>query len=116
MVEAVGVRDGTFSFNRRVAEALSIVPADPAGAQIRQPLQTGWNGRWQAVQEDDQIRRGLWGGYAKVHVQVLATYRFPDLLDSHGSRFTSFRSLRSMPSLCLRKSRSSSRLLPPPKR
>ena len=83
-VEAVGVREGILHRNRRVAEAISVVPADPTGAQMKQLLEAGWNGRWQAVQEEDKIRRGLWGGYAKVHVQVCSNCWFHCCVDPDG--------------------------------
>lgn len=70
IVVAVGVREGTFHRNRRVAQKISVVPPDPSGAQVRGPLLEGWNGRWECVKAEDKIRRGIWGGYGTVQVQV----------------------------------------------
>ena len=70
MIEAVGVRQGTFTRNRRIAQSISIIPPDPTGAQFRQLLQSTWQGPWQSIQEQDQIRRGLWGAYAKVSLHL----------------------------------------------
>ncbi|KAI8989923.1 hypothetical protein BD414DRAFT_460256 [Trametes punicea] len=75
---AVGTRPGTFHFNRRVRVPLAIVQKDTAGVRVREKLQdmtVGLGYPWRTMRREEKIRRGLWGDYATVQVQLM----IPDL-------------------------------------
>ena len=69
-VEAVGVRKGILVNNRRIVKPLAVVPNDPSGAVLRESLQVGWTGVFDTVERFEKIRKGLWGGYADVKIEV----------------------------------------------
>lgn len=70
-LEVVGVRSGLLKANRRVVRPLAVLPAGRAGIALRSRLQAGWTGRWKTViHEDSKVRKGIWGDYAKVKMEV----------------------------------------------
>ncbi|KAI0691290.1 hypothetical protein C8T65DRAFT_670569 [Cerioporus squamosus] len=69
---AVGVRPGTFQFNRKLRTPLAVVPKDLTGGKLRDSM--GSLG-WRKCERTEKIRRGLWGEYATAHVELV----FPDL-------------------------------------
>lgn len=71
-VEVVGVRPGFLSLNRRAMRPFAVVPNDPAGLALRNSLQAGWTGARNTIRRTDSIRRGIWGGYADVKLEVSA--------------------------------------------
>jgi len=78
-IEAVGVRPGKFIFNRRVMKPFPVVAPDAAGAGIKRSLTPMWCGDWTSIKRSDNIRRGLWGGYSnvKMELQIPAINIFP---------------------------------------
>ncbi|KAI0783742.1 hypothetical protein C8Q75DRAFT_725249, partial [Abortiporus biennis] len=69
-VEAVGVRQGVLHLNRRIERPFSVVAPDSAGSPTRNALLVGWLGDWNTIERSDKIRRGLWGGYADVRMEL----------------------------------------------
>ncbi|KAI0641603.1 hypothetical protein C8Q79DRAFT_919106 [Trametes meyenii] len=72
-VTAVGVRPGALQFNRRVRVPLALVQKDEDAHQARAKftaLAAGDEGRWRTDFKEEKIRRGLWGDYATVQVQL----------------------------------------------
>lgn len=69
-LEVVGVRTGVLSANRRVMRPFAVVPNDISGANLRCSLQSGWTGAYDTLERFEKIRRGLWGGYADVEMEV----------------------------------------------
>lgn len=52
---------------------IAIVPGDPAGVRARETLMAlaaGVECPWRSEVREEKIRRGLWGEYATVHVEV----------------------------------------------
>ncbi|PCH35020.1 hypothetical protein WOLCODRAFT_165964 [Wolfiporia cocos MD-104 SS10] len=70
-IEAVGVRPGAFRLNKRIDHPLAVVPSDPKGCRIKTELQGGWQGPWNTVSQVKRIRKGIWGGYADVKMEVV---------------------------------------------
>ncbi|KAJ3481968.1 hypothetical protein NLI96_g7293 [Meripilus lineatus] len=75
VIEAVGVRQGLLSRNRRVSRPFAVVPPDPAGLEIRKSLLSGWSGPLKTVTKSDKMRRGVWGSYAESKIELV----LPDL-------------------------------------
>lgn len=69
-VSAVGSRAGIFQPNRRSTYDLEVVPADPNGSMIADGLRNGWQGEWTKRRTVDRIRKGFWGEYANVEMEV----------------------------------------------
>lgn len=69
-VEAVGVRKGFLHANRRAVHAFPALPGDLEGMQNRALLRGGWVGPWKSIERTKQIRRGLWGAYSSVRVEM----------------------------------------------
>lgn len=69
-VEAVGVRKGMLTSNRRSMRPFAVVPNDPVGATLRAALQAGWRGQFDTHRRCEKIRKGIWGGYANVEIEV----------------------------------------------
>ncbi|KAI0355529.1 hypothetical protein OH77DRAFT_1521078 [Trametes cingulata] len=73
-VTAVGVRPGTFHFNRRVRQPLVLVQKDDgAGIKAKEQLAALASRRaeptWRTWLQEEKIRRGLWGDYATVEAR-----------------------------------------------
>ncbi|KAI0665732.1 hypothetical protein C8Q78DRAFT_985738 [Trametes maxima] len=72
-VTAVGVRPGALQLNRRVRIPLALVPKDENAHRARAKftaLAAGDEGKWRTDSKEEKIRRGLWGDYATVQVQL----------------------------------------------
>ncbi|KAH9950292.1 hypothetical protein B0H21DRAFT_566041 [Amylocystis lapponica] len=69
-IELVGVRPGTFRMNKKCIFPLAVVPSDPHGAELHSALQFGWDGPWTTVRREGQVRKALWGEYAKAEVEL----------------------------------------------
>ncbi|KAH9884970.1 hypothetical protein C8Q73DRAFT_718674 [Cubamyces lactineus] len=72
---AVGVRPGTFQFNRRLRLPLAIVQKDTVGVSARDSMLAmaagGAQCPWKVFRGEEKIRRGLWGNYATVQVEIM---------------------------------------------
>lgn len=79
-VAAVGMRKGALTIDRRHLIPLPILPRDEAGAAVKDAYSSHG---WKTFTAEDKIRRGLWGDYSKVHVEVRSHHRAP--LPTHGS-------------------------------
>lgn len=79
-IEAVGERPG-LHFNRKAHLAFPVIPHNGQGAALRSTLSGGWAGPWKTLQQKGEIRRGLWGDYSNVlvNVSVYAAATFPIL-------------------------------------
>ncbi len=66
-LSAVGVRKGLLNLNKRHVVPLAILPKDELGAELKAAHATHG---WKTFQKEDRIRKGLWGDYSKVHVEV----------------------------------------------
>ena len=64
---AVGVRKGALNLNKRHRIPLAVLPRDETGAALKAEHATHG---WKSFTKEDSIRRGLWGDYSKVHVEV----------------------------------------------
>ncbi|PIL33882.1 hypothetical protein GSI_03588 [Ganoderma sinense ZZ0214-1] len=64
---AVGVRKGALTPNKRHRVPLAVLPRDGAGAALKAAHATHG---WKRFAKEDSIRRGLWGEYSKVHVEL----------------------------------------------
>ncbi|KAI1783735.1 hypothetical protein LXA43DRAFT_1077589 [Ganoderma leucocontextum] len=64
---AVGVRKGVLALNKRHRVPLAVLPRDELGAALRAEHATHG---WKSFAKEDSIRRGLWGEYSKVHVEL----------------------------------------------
>lgn len=69
-IEAVGVRSGLLSRNRRVSKPFAVVPPDPTGLELRKSLLSGWSGPLNTISKSKNIRRGIWGSYAEIKAEV----------------------------------------------
>ncbi|KAH9939408.1 uncharacterized protein BXZ73DRAFT_99613 [Epithele typhae] len=72
-VTAVGVRRGILHVNKRQCVPLTVIPTDTVGASIKRKNATH---SWRTYSKDERIRRGLWGAYSTVSVQL----SLPDIL------------------------------------
>ena len=83
------MRKGILNFNKRHCLPLTIVPKDEYGAQIRKASDARG---WKPYSKEEKIRKGLWGEYSKVTVEVrssrfglksilmtLAKFKLPDI-------------------------------------
>ena len=66
-VTAVGARKGRLTANRRHRVPFAVLPHDEVGTALR--LENATHG-WKRFENQDSIRKGLWGDYSKVHVEV----------------------------------------------
>ncbi|PIL37728.1 hypothetical protein GSI_01422 [Ganoderma sinense ZZ0214-1] len=66
-VAAVGVRKGALTINKRHLIPLPILPRDEAGAAVKDAYASYG---WKMFAAEDKIRKGLWGEYSKVHVEL----------------------------------------------
>ncbi|TFK85458.1 hypothetical protein K466DRAFT_601153 [Polyporus arcularius HHB13444] len=66
-LSAVGVRKGLLNLNKRHVVPLAILPKDELGAELKAAHATHG---WKSFQKEDRIRKGLWGDYSKVHVEL----------------------------------------------
>nr|VWO99828.1 Structural maintenance of chromosomes protein [Ganoderma boninense] len=65
---AVGARKGRLTPNRRHRVPFPVLPIDEAGTSVRQAAATDG---WQRLEKEESIRRrGLWGDYSKVKVEL----------------------------------------------
>ncbi|RPD55785.1 hypothetical protein L226DRAFT_431468, partial [Lentinus tigrinus ALCF2SS1-7] len=64
---AVGVRPGMFQFNRRLCMPLAVVPKDTMGERLRDSMASLG---WRKGEKVEKIRKGLWGDYSTVQVEV----------------------------------------------
>ncbi|RPD67560.1 hypothetical protein L226DRAFT_529885 [Lentinus tigrinus ALCF2SS1-7] len=65
---AVGVRPGAFQFNRRLRMPLAVVPKDTMGGKLRDSMASLG---WRKGEKVEKIRKGLWGDYSTVQVELL---------------------------------------------
>lgn len=66
-VSAVGARKGLFTPNKKHRVPLAVLPRDTAGAEIRAENATH---TMKTTSKEDHIRKGLWGDYSKVRVEL----------------------------------------------
>ncbi|KAI1791734.1 hypothetical protein LXA43DRAFT_888775 [Ganoderma leucocontextum] len=64
---AVGARKGRLTPNRRHRVPIAVLPRDELGVSVREEAATQG---WKRFDKEDSIRKGLWGDYAKVHVEL----------------------------------------------
>ena len=64
---AVGVRKGLLSLNKRHCHPLAVVPKDQLGKRLKADLAVHG---WKTFSKEERIRKGLWGEYSKVTVEV----------------------------------------------
>ena len=69
-VEIVGTREGMLHRNRRVRVAFPVLPPDYEGALINKSLRNRIPYPVKTFDAHKEIRRGIWGGYANVTLQV----------------------------------------------
>ncbi|KAJ3474845.1 hypothetical protein NLI96_g12225 [Meripilus lineatus] len=69
-VEVVGVRPSMFSMNIREKRSFNVVPRDPAGLLIRAALESGFVGPTKTITSDMHIRKGMWGKYSRVNMEL----------------------------------------------
>ncbi|KAI0677776.1 hypothetical protein C8Q78DRAFT_110275 [Trametes maxima] len=72
-VTAVGVRPGALHLNRRARVPLALVPRDIEGLRVRErlsALEGEQVAQWRTATKEEKIRRGLWGDYSTVQVQL----------------------------------------------
>jgi hypothetical protein len=72
-LEAVGKRSG-LHFDKRSTVVFPLIPSLSSGAQLREALQQGWRGPWKTIEQEKQIRRGIWGEYSHVKMIVLILF------------------------------------------
>ncbi len=63
----VGVRPGTFQFNKKLRMPLAVVPKDTIGKNLGNGIASLG---WRKGERTEKIRRGLWGDYSTAHVEV----------------------------------------------
>ncbi|KAI0691288.1 hypothetical protein C8T65DRAFT_670562 [Cerioporus squamosus] len=68
-LSAVGVRKGVLNFNRKYYIPIAVLPKDELGAKIRENAEPEVRG-WKKHVREERIRKGLWGEYAKVKVEL----------------------------------------------
>ncbi|KAJ3558003.1 hypothetical protein NM688_g1164 [Phlebia brevispora] len=73
-VEVVGVRSG-WRLNKRLSNALAVLPPDKAGAELSRNMRLGEIPPWRSIKFQKSIRRGIWGEFSNVE----ATLSIPDL-------------------------------------
>ncbi|KAI0800098.1 hypothetical protein C8Q74DRAFT_1214134 [Fomes fomentarius] len=66
-VSAVGARKGVFTPNKKHRVPLAVLPRDTVGAEIRAEHATH---AMKTTSKEDHIRKGLWGEYSKVRVEL----------------------------------------------
>ncbi|KAI0737846.1 hypothetical protein C8Q80DRAFT_1114565 [Daedaleopsis nitida] len=64
---AVGVRKGLLTLNKRHRVPLAVLPQDEIGAKIRAK---GDMHGWRTFRKEERIRKGFWGEYSKVEVEL----------------------------------------------
>ncbi|PIL28281.1 hypothetical protein GSI_09569 [Ganoderma sinense ZZ0214-1] len=64
---AVGARKGRLTANRRHRVPFPVLPIDEVGTSVRQAAATTG---WKRFDKEESIRRGLWGDYSKVKVEL----------------------------------------------
>lgn len=64
---AVGVRKGLLNLNKRHLVPLTVLPRDELGTQLKAENATH---AWKTFRKEDRIRKGFWGDYSKVEVEV----------------------------------------------
>lgn len=69
-VEIVGTREGMLHRNRRKRVAFPVLPPDLQGAMINKNLRNRVPYPTRTTDVHKEIRRGIWGGYANVTLQV----------------------------------------------
>lgn len=69
-VEIVGTREGMLHRNRRVRVAFPVLPPDYQGAVVNKSLRTRIPYPTKTTDVHKEIRRGIFGGYANVTLQV----------------------------------------------
>lgn len=68
-VQAIGIRNG-LPHNEKVDAILNVVAPDVLGAPIKARLKGGWQGPWATKTARRRVRKGLWGPYADVQIEV----------------------------------------------
>ncbi|KAI0793699.1 hypothetical protein C8Q74DRAFT_1445288 [Fomes fomentarius] len=67
---AVGVRKGVLNANRKHVVPLAVVPQDAVGLRVKEGSGRGVVHGWRTKRKEERIRKGLWGDYAKVEVEI----------------------------------------------
>lgn len=67
---AVGVRKGLLNFDRKYVTPLAVLPKDDIGVRVKEGSERGEVHAWRTQKKEERIRKGLWGDYAKVEVEV----------------------------------------------
>lgn len=74
LVEVVGERPGVH-FNRRIASPFPVLPISVQGGSLSSVLRTsGWTGGFRVYEQNEQMRRGIFGDYAHVQAKVCAYF------------------------------------------
>ena len=73
-LNAVGVRKGLLNLNKRHCVPLAIFPRDELGVEIKSKS-SKWLG-WKPFSKEEMMRKGFWGDYSKVTVQVRPPYQY----------------------------------------
>ncbi|OBZ65614.1 hypothetical protein A0H81_14404 [Grifola frondosa] len=69
MIQVIGVR-GIFHLDRIIKRPLAVVQPDPRGAELRLELHAGWRGEWGRRNQEEKIRKGIWGDYSTVKAEL----------------------------------------------
>jgi hypothetical protein len=70
-IEAVGGRTGSFSPIWRTGHVFPLIPAATEQEIAAQKhLLSGWTGAWSTFTAGLNVRRGLWGDYSRVDIEV----------------------------------------------
>lgn len=73
-IEVVGTRSG-LHFNKRIQRPLALLPPDQKGAELSRQLRSGWTGPWRTVRFTRSVRKGIWGSYSHVTMNVRRSSR-----------------------------------------
>ncbi|KAI0345935.1 hypothetical protein BDW22DRAFT_1353570 [Trametopsis cervina] len=76
-IQVVGKRPGVLRINDRQGSPFPVIQSLSAGAQMREALRQGWQGRWKTITDEKEIRRGLWGDYSRVKFTLV----LPDVIN-----------------------------------
>lgn len=64
------MRKGVLNANRKHVVPLAVVPQDAVGLRVKEGSGRGVVHGWRTKRKEERIRKGLWGDYAKVEVEV----------------------------------------------
>lgn len=70
VIAVFGKRNGSLASYWSVVRPFAVVPPDYPGLQLRRSLLSGWSGPVRTISKSNNIRRGMWGSYAKSKAEV----------------------------------------------